>query len=274
MLHHAEQLIQGGCVPAPKSPSPKQFMTSKTTLSQWAKDAPDNPATNGELAFSESLVPKCSTVFDVGARTDDYLVSLNQNCQFHLFEPMPESLEILRSKTRGISNVTIVDTALGQTKGTHWIYPDTQSIHHRPHGTEAQIPIKIQTLDDYCAANAIAQIDFLKIDVEGYELSVLQGGKNVVHNHVRTIQFEYGGTYRDAGISLHDVFAFLGPSWHHYKLESHGLTPIRRYRRSLENYQYANYVASRSPLQGMSGLPRWRDLCQRVLGRPTIRQAA
>ncbi len=39
---------------------------------------------------------------------------------------------------------------------------------------------KVITLDEFCAKNNIMQIDYLKIDVEGYEFNVLIGAKNLL----------------------------------------------------------------------------------------------
>lgn len=206
-------------------------------------DSPD-PMLNGE----HRLVPQCQTVFDVGARTDDYLVRLNRNCKFHLFEPMAESFAELQRKTLDDANVTIVNTALGNEHGDLQIYPDTQSIHKRPHGSSEPMEIKIQTLDDYCHNAGIETIDFMKIDVEGYELDVLRGGQQMIQERVRTIQFEYGGTYEEVGISLEDVFLFLGERWTMYRVLPSGLVEVPRYTERLENYQYANFVASRVAL--------------------------
>ena len=42
--------------------------------------------------------------------------------------------------------------------------------------------IQLKTLDEYCKDNAIEQIDFMKMDVEGNELKVLQGAKDIWAN--------------------------------------------------------------------------------------------
>lgn len=210
-------------------------------------NSPD-PMLNGEHLFAERFVPKCRTVFDVGARTDDYLVRLNQDCDFHLFEPMSESFQQLQQKVTGNSRVRAVNTALGNEKGEVLIHPDTQSIHKRPHGESTPTTIVIQTLDEYCQQAEVESIDFMKIDVEGYELDVLRGGEGMIRNHVRTIQFEYGGTYQEVGISLGEVFEFLGDGWSIYRVCPKGLVEVAGYSPQLENYQYANFVASRERL--------------------------
>jgi len=68
--------------------------------------------------------------------------------------------------------------------------------------------IKIKKGFDYCNDNNIKSIDFIKIDTEGYELEVLKGMGNMLKN-IKIVQFEYGGTYISAKITLNDVINHL-----------------------------------------------------------------
>ncbi len=61
---------------------------------------------------------------------------------------------------------------------------------------------------NYIEENKIEQIDFLKIDVEGFELKVLKGfGEHL--SKVKYIQFEYGTGLRDAGSNLLEIVNYL-----------------------------------------------------------------
>ena len=42
--------------------------------------------------------------------------------------------------------------------------------------------VKVISLDNFCKINEIKQIDFLKIDVEGYEYKVLLGARDIIKN--------------------------------------------------------------------------------------------
>jgi FkbM family methyltransferase len=204
--------------------------------------------TNGELRLANLLVPSCQVVFDVGARQDDYLVRINPRCDFHLFEPLDAHYQALTAKVRGRPNVTLNRCALGDSHGAAWIYPDCESIIDRHHGAAERVPILVTRLDDYCRERSIRRIDFLKIDTEGYELEVLRGGRDMVQSAIRIVQFEYGGTYADAGISLQMVFDLLGRDWFFYRIKSDHLLPIKAYHPRYEDGRYANYLASRERL--------------------------
>ena len=45
------------------------------------------------------------------------------------------------------------------------------------------VPVKTETLDNICAKLGITAIDFLKIDVEGFEKEVLAGASNLLKNN-------------------------------------------------------------------------------------------
>ena len=56
--------------------------------------------------------------------------------------------------------------------------------------------IKLDTLDNYCKDNKIVHIHALKIDVEGFELDVLKGARNMLKNKaIDFIQFELSDTF-------------------------------------------------------------------------------
>ena len=100
--------------------------------------------------------------------------------------------------------------------------------------------LKIKKAQDYIVKHNIENIDFLKIDTEGFELSVLKGfGKYL--RRVKLIQFEYGGTYLDSGIKLIEVKNYLesfGFTRFAY-LVKNGTIPITNFD---DHYQYSNII--------------------------------
>ena len=103
----------------------------------------------------------------------------------------------------------------------------------------------MDTLDDYCGREDIGQIDLVKIDVEGHELSVLKGSTRMLsQGRIKRIQFEYGGTFIDARILLKDMFEFLTPyNLLLYKIYPEEIKFVERYDQRLESFQYQNWVA-------------------------------
>ncbi len=67
--------------------------------------------------------------------------------------------------------------------------------------------------DEYIEKNKIKHISFIKIDVEGHELKVLEGLGNYLNaDFIDYIQFEYGGANLDSHSSLLEIYEVLEKS--------------------------------------------------------------
>src|SRR6185503_14354274 len=59
--------------------------------------------------------------------------------------------------------------------------------------TQSHESIQVLTIDAFCDREEIYHIHFLKLDVEGHELSVLNGAKRMLDSgKISIIQFEFG----------------------------------------------------------------------------------
>jgi FkbM family methyltransferase len=125
------------------------------------------------------------TVFDVGANSGVYTVQqARRGAHVYAFEPNPDCYRRLR-KSVGLNNlenrVTAANCALGAVAGcAQLLVPGrlTMAGSLRPGWTYAGatgLKVEVQTLDRVVQALGINRIDLLKIDVEGFELDVLQG---------------------------------------------------------------------------------------------------
>lgn len=105
-----------------------------------------------------------------------------------VFEPMPESAESIRSalKVRDITNVSVHELALSDKVGTSDFHIYASRGHNSLGRVKTSskyvrsIQVPMTTLDEFAKAHRIDRIDFLKIDVEGFELEVLNGAKNLL----------------------------------------------------------------------------------------------
>lgn len=213
---------------------------------------------NGEARVIRALLPGCRVVFDVGANHGDWTdcaLRINPGAEYHCFEPVAATFESL-SKRHYPANVKLHPLALGAADEERTIYADDSSDavnslyqrtgigsahHHRPAGT-----VRITTLDAFCSREGIDRVDFVKIDVEGHEVSVLEGAQRMLAaGRIRLIQFEYGGAYIDAGRMLRDVWRLLETAradYAVYKIMPGGLLPVSEYMQVWETYQYSNWL--------------------------------
>ena len=222
---------------------------------------------SGEKAVIEKMAeilspPYC--VFDVGANTGQFLNLVisklgSAGYRIHCFEPSPQAFATLSRNTSGIASSSLVlnPIGLGREAGEVMLYfnePGSQiaSLTKRRLGhlgidfSKSQ-PIRIDTLEHYCEINNIPTIDLLKVDVEGHELDVLQGGGRRLFEKgaVKMVSFEFGGCNIDTRTFFQDYFYFFKDAHMNlFRITPSGyLYPIFRYREILEQFRTTNFLA-------------------------------
>ena len=150
------------------------------------------------LEIFKTLQDDISVMFDVGARTDIDYFEIKPDCEYHLFEPNIDFVNYLKEKISKFSshNIKINGFGLSNVAESGCIYyPNTQSFEVHPHypnmSVDKGLRFDLSTLDEYVDNNKIERIDFLKIDAEGFDLRVLEGGvKTLNDDKIKYIQFE------------------------------------------------------------------------------------
>jgi FkbM family methyltransferase len=100
------------------------------------------------------------------------------------FEPQKERYEILKSNARlnNSDNIQAFNNGLGEIEEQLQLYTDIFSpsiVDNESYGGEHEL-IDILVLDKVIESKEIGPIKFIKIDVEGFELNVLKGAKNIL----------------------------------------------------------------------------------------------
>ena len=131
-----------------------------------------------------------NTVFDIGSYTGVYTLvaaKSNRKLKVSAFEPNPDLFSALEKnlKLNRIRNVKSEQMALDNQPGEAYLY-----LNHDIHtsiGSLIQsstagkkVLVRKTTLDIYCENHSVNSIDLIKIDVEGYETNVLQGGSSII----------------------------------------------------------------------------------------------
>ena len=220
--------------------------------------------TNGEECFLNgyfSFLSDAVTLFDVGGNIGEYSQMLiatsnnkNLNYSLHIFEPTSSCFETLKKKYGSNKSVCLNNVGLSDSNKNAFIYYDSEksgfaSLYKRELSIEnVQMDkkelISLIRMEEYIEKNNIKHIDFMKIDIEGHEISAFEGmGKYLNSDFVKAIQFEYGGVNLDSKTTLREIFRVLeNAGFTICKIMKRGIE-VRPYIIQMENYQYANYVA-------------------------------
>lgn len=137
------------------------------------------------------FLPYIKIMFDVGANTGLYCFVAAHGCpseaRIHAFEPQPDACEIMH-KTINLNNwedrVYVHAMGLGNKPGDLDLHvTGTGSSFDNNFIDHVECPIlrvPVDTLDNQAAQLGIDKLDFIKIDVEGFEQSVLEGAQEVL----------------------------------------------------------------------------------------------
>lgn len=217
---------------------------------------------SGEVAVIQKYITNHQIVFDVGANLGDWtqeVLKKHPDLEVHLFEPIPQVYKtLLQNLAEPIQqgNVIPLNFALGEKEEVKTFYnyeelPVLSTFHRRLEvekqglSTPKEFTVLTTTLDSYCQRQGLKRINFLKIDVEGGELNVLYGAKQLLKTGgIDYIQFEYGGTYLDSQATLKEAFEYL-QKFHYslFKIGPNGLEYKPTFLATDENFEYSNYLA-------------------------------
>ena len=224
-----------------------------------------NFRTSGERFAAEYIRAKLLkrdkdlVLFDVGANVGHYSLELSNifaggNFMIHSFEPSFDTFEQLVANTTGNRNIVLnnfgfSDTATkrflyttGATAGMASVYQ--RNLAHFGIAMDQKEEINLATIDGYCETNKISRIHFLKLDIEGHELSALKGaGQMIQQNRINYIQFEFGGCNIDSRTFFQNFWYLLKDNYRFYRIVENGLFPIPEYSERFEIFTTINYLA-------------------------------
>ncbi len=146
-----------------------------------------------EMRFVENFLRPGMTVLDIGAHHGLYSL-LSSKCvgrkgQVIAFEASPRECRRLGKHVRinGCDNVRIEPCAAGGRPGVEDFYIvdgscDWGNSLRAPAVTEStyKVRVEVRTVDDVLQSLGISRVDFIKLDVEGAELSVLHGASRLL----------------------------------------------------------------------------------------------
>jgi FkbM family methyltransferase len=167
-------------------------------------------------------------IFDVGSNTGTYAANLCQmfpKAQVFCFEPVPSTFSKLEAWASGTAKVTAVNLALSNHSGELNIHvhddhtPSSSLLPSTANNTtlfpiterQSSVRIKAERLDIFVKDRALdlSSGALMKIDVQGYELAVLEGARDTLKlTHAVIVEVILDKLYENQS-RFEDVFAFM-----------------------------------------------------------------
>ncbi len=221
----------------------------------WGTDSIENEVNN-----CLSLLKLSPKIFiDIGANKGEYtqyLLKRKPNLECHIFEPSVSNFEKLKNMFTqqnifinkiGLSNSNKKSKLYSNYSGSKLASLTKRRLEHFEVKMNYTEIIELQRFDNYWK-NKESILDYVKIDVEGHELDVLEGFGDLI-NRVKLIQFEFGGCNIDTRTFFQDFwYYFAEKDFLIYRITPRGPLLIKKYSEKNEYFATTNYIAINTKL--------------------------
>ena len=196
---------------------------------------------------------------DVGANLGNWsadLLEVIPNSKIVAFEPSKATFDLLTQRFSNFSAIHCENIALGSENrnatlfsnetASGWASLTKRRLEHFGIDFSQTEDVTVQTLDHWIQSSKKPHLpNILKLDVEGHELDVLNGAKQLL-NTIEIIQFEFGGCNIDTKTFLQDFWYFLlERNFELFRVTPRGVKLIEGYQESDEIFSTTNYIAVR-----------------------------
>ncbi len=173
-----------------------------------------------DTEFVKKIIKKNDIVLDIGANIGYYTLIfaklVGNSGKVFSFEPESKNFKILKKNVEinGYNNVILEQKIVSNTNGISTLYISEKAGSHRIYKSDnfvESLEIKSISMDSYIEKNNLKKINFIKIDVEGAELNVLQGIQKILDSNKHIILFtEFSpNQIKSCGLEPTDMINFL-----------------------------------------------------------------
>lgn len=141
----------------------------------------------GTIILIKKLLKEGMTFLDLGAHRGYYTLLasklVGEKGRVFAFEPAPENFALLERNVKGRSNMTLVQKAVSNKSGTTRLFLSSKntanhSLYDAGDSRES-VEVEVISLDEFFK-DKDSKIDVIKMDIEGAEMSALDGMPNII----------------------------------------------------------------------------------------------
>jgi len=200
------------------------IIETDTHISKWVEESGRLDHDQNILPLVLPFIPEGGTVLDIGANIGSHTVAyanrVGNKGAVYAFEPNKIAFKCLEYNTKDYNNIQIFECAIGETWGACEIKNNSENLG-MAFIELSEKGICISPLDAFSgigADNFIKKCDFIKIDVEGYELEVLKGAKETIKKYFPVMLIEVNkGCLERNGESKESLFKLLDEYGYYYR---------------------------------------------------------
>ncbi|MCV0373425.1 MAG: FkbM family methyltransferase [Nitrosarchaeum sp.] len=174
-------------------------------------DISKNGIINDWIVFNiKKLLKSNSVIFDIGANRGIYTLPFSKECPYskiYAFEPDMESYLQLKYNLNlnEVSNVEVFNIALQENENVKksnfyirrcvdnnkFINQGISSLEKSKFNNISMQQVNCSTIDKIVLDNNLKRLDFIKLDAEGSEYRILQGGKTSICKYLPIVHYEF-----------------------------------------------------------------------------------
>lgn len=235
-----------------------------------------------EMQLLEALCDRTKTGIDVGAKVGMYTYRIRaRSSDVVAFEPNPLFNRMLAavfagkrgrvepyavSSTRGTATLRLPYDSAGSPQFGRGTIDGSNKLEHELVARVEEVEVETRAIDDY----AFPSVGFIKVDVEGHELAVLQGAERTIREQRPNLLVESNDDHQPGGVAA--LIAWLRErDYDIVFLFGQALVDAAEYDRAehWEKYTIENFIAV--PRTRPDVMAHLRQCAARVSARPPAR---
>ena len=218
------------------------------------------PHRNGEYKVLEYIIKNSKSYccfIDGGSNVGSHILKFDYLCKKYkvnenlvvAIEPFPSTVKVLKKNLSGI-NYQLINKALGAKEGKIKFHSDDLNgaggsnsainFYYLNHSIE----VEQITIDSIIKKESISKINFLKLDIEGYQYNAMIGAKDSLSKGlIDYIQLEYNQTWIEGGGTIEKILNIAKTySYKLYQIRINDLLSIPTYNFTLDDFYYCNLL--------------------------------